>query len=155
MRIRTPKRIYSEFTRASSTKARAKKSTRIYSKHRLYKLKNSFEVLGKEALDKNTPVGKALSRWRAELMDDLGGPEICSKQQTVIIDLCVKTHLLLQSIDNWLMHQPTLINTRKKSVYPVVRERQQLADSLARYMCLLGLERRKKPLASIGFLWLG
>jgi hypothetical protein len=103
VRARTPKRIYSELTRPSRAKTRTTPPKRIHSKHRLYELKNSLAVLGKRALDKTTPVGRALRHWRRELMDDLGGPESVSKQQSVIIDLCVKTHLLLQSIDNWLL----------------------------------------------------
>ena len=31
-----------------------------------------------------------------------------------------------------------------------MRERQQLADSLARYMHMLGLQKRKKPLPQLG-----
>jgi len=33
------------------------------------------------------------------------------------------------------------VNLRKRSLLPVVRERQALADALARYMAMLGLER--------------
>jgi hypothetical protein len=36
-----------------------------------------------------------------------------------------------------------------RALLPVVRERQQLADALARYMTTLGLERRAKPVPSI------
>ena len=32
---------------------------------------------------------------------------------------------------------------------PVVRERQQLADSLARYMTTLGWERKAKPIPAL------
>jgi hypothetical protein len=80
-------------------------------------------------------VAKALTHWRAELVDDLGGERGISKQQHIVVDLCVKTHLRLKSIDNW-MHQKTLINARKKTLIPVLKEQQQLADSLARYMTM-------------------
>ena len=36
------------------------------------------------------------------------------------------------------------MNARKKALLPVVIQRQQLADSLARYLIQLGLERRTK-----------
>ena len=94
-------------------------------------------------------MGKALAHWRAELVNDLGGPEVISKQQGVVIDLALRTHLLLQSIDHWLLQQKSLINLRRKSLLPVVRERQQLADSLARYMTTLGLERKVKPIPAL------
>ena len=63
------------------------------------------------------------------------------------MDLAVKSKLLLDSIDVWLLTQPTLINKRKKSVLPVVRERQQLADGLAKYLAMVGLDRRSKQIS--------
>ena len=70
-----------------------------------------------------------------------------STQRSAIVDLAVKSKLLLDSIDVWLLTQPTLINKRKKSLLPVVRERQQLADGLAKYLAMLGLERRSKEVS--------
>src|SRR5262249_11026786 len=89
--------------------------------------------------------GRALIEWRKNLIRDLGGD--ISTQQTAIVLLAVKTKLLLDSIDVWLLQQPTLINKRKKAVIPVVQQRQMLADALARYMSMLGLERRAKTLS--------
>ena len=57
------------------------------------------------------------------------------------MELCIKNKLLLDSVDAWLLTQRTLVNARKKCLLPVVRERQQLADSLAKYLSLLGLKR--------------
>jgi hypothetical protein len=42
-----------------------------------------------------------------------------------------------------------LVNARKRTLLPVVRERQALADALARYLAQLGLERRAKPVADL------
>jgi hypothetical protein len=126
-----------------------KKPPRDYSKSGLYKLKGAIKTLGKRAIDQRTTVAKVLAQWRVDLVNDLGGPGSVSKQQIVIVDLAVKTHLILESLDNWLLQQNRLINTRSKSVFPVVRERQQLADSLARYMTMLGLEKRKKALPAL------
>jgi len=52
--------------------------------------------------------------------------------------------ILLDSIDTWLFTQPSLVNSRKRSVIPVVLQRQALADSLVRYLAQLGLARRHK-----------
>jgi hypothetical protein len=68
---------------------------RTYSKHGLNTLKQSVKTLGNRALDQRTTVAKSLIHWRAELIRDLGGPETVSKQQAVVIELAVKTHLLL------------------------------------------------------------
>jgi len=46
--------------------------------------------------------------------------------------------------------QKSLVNHRKRVVYPAVLQRQQLADALARYMTQLGLEKRSKTVATIG-----
>ena len=56
---------------------------------------------------------------------------------------------MLDSIDAWLLAQPSLVNKRKRALLPVVRERTQLADSLARHLSALGLERRGKPTQSL------
>jgi len=90
--------------------------------------------------DGRTAVAKAMQRWRSELERDLGGN--VSTQQAAIIDLAVKTRLLLDSVDGWLLAQPSLVNKRKRVLLPVVIQRQQLADALARYLSALGLQRR-------------
>ena len=67
-----------------------------------------------------------------------------STQQLAVVDLAVRTKLLLDSIDAWLLQQPSLVNKRKKALLPAVHQRQQLADALSRYMGQLGLERKAK-----------
>jgi hypothetical protein len=63
--------------------------------------------------------------------------------------LAVKSKLLLDSIDAWLLVQPSLINKRTRTLLPVVRERQALADALARYLGQLGLHRRTPAAPSL------
>ena len=119
-------------------------SPRRYSKHGLYRMKGAIKQLGGRVIDKRTTLGKALSEWRESLIEDLGGKGAISTQQEALVDLCVKSKLLLDSIDVWLLTQPSLINLARQALIPVVRERTQLADSLARYLSQLGLERRVK-----------
>ena len=85
---------------------------------------------------------KALVQWRQDLIKDLGGD--VSTQEDAIVSLAVKTKLLLDSIDVWLLQQPTLIIKKKRAIIPAVAQRQTLADALARYMSMLGLERKSK-----------
>ena len=54
---------------------------------------------------------------------------------------------MLDTIDNWILSQPSLVNKSKKMLLPVVVQRQQLADGLARYLKDLGLHRRAKNLS--------
>jgi hypothetical protein len=112
--------------------------------HGLNTLKDAVTKLGSRALDGRSSLSYALKKWRRELVDDLGGDDNISTQQSALIDLAVKSKLLLDSIDAWLLTQPTLINKRKRSLLPVVLQRQQLADGFARYLNQLGMERRHK-----------
>ena len=56
---------------------------------------------------------------------------------------------MIDSVDVWILEQPTVISKRKKALYPVVLQRQQLADALARYLSMLGLERRAKTISLV------
>lgn len=112
---------------------------RSYAKHGTTALRKALK--GARTIDKRTRVGKALAAWRADLIRDLGGAPALSTQQLALVELAVRTKLILDSIDTWLLSQPTLINKRSRSVLPVVRERTQLADSLARTLNQLGLAR--------------
>jgi hypothetical protein len=124
-------------------------TSRTYSKHGLSTLKRAVNGLGGRVIDMRTSLGKALAQWRGDLVTDLGGKDVISTQQAAIVDLAVKTKLILDSIDAWLLQQPTLINKRNRSVLPVVRESQQLADALARYMAQLGLGRKARPVPTL------
>jgi hypothetical protein len=115
-------------------------------KHGFSVLKRAVNGLGNRVIDRRTATGKALAKWRTDLLTDLGGETEISTQQSALIDLCVRSKLLLDSIDTWLLVQPSLVNSRKKSLLPVVRERQQLADGLAKYLAMLGLRRIAKEL---------
>lgn len=65
-----------------------------------------------------------------------------------MVDLVVKQRLLLDTIDAYLLSGQTLVDEDKRALVPVLRERQALADSLARYLAMLGLQRRARPMPS-------
>lgn len=125
------------------------KPSRPYSRHGLHALMARVKVRGLQAIDRRTAAGRALVAWRRELLEDLGGEAAASTQQRAIVDLAVRTRLYVDSLDAWLMEQPSLVLARRKAVLPVLRERQALADSLARLLGQLGLARRAKPLPSL------
>ena len=132
-------------TDCSNRATSVQKRKREYRMHGLTVLKRAVNGLGNRLIDRRTVTGRALAKWRADLIADLGGD--VSTQQAAIIDLLVKSKLLLDSLDVWLLTQPTLINKRKKSIIPAVMQRQQLADGLARYLAQLGLERKTKQVS--------
>ena len=63
--------------------------------------------------------------------------------QHALVEAAVRTPLYVDHLDAWILEHGSLVNARRRSVHPVVRERQQLVDSLARLLGLLGLERRQ------------
>ncbi len=125
---------------------------RPYQKHGLYSLKRALgAVSGQEGwLESLGDVGEALKVWRADLVADLGGEGAISTQERAVIELATRTQLLLESIDRWLLEQPSLVNKSRRQLFPVVLQRQQLADALARYMAQLGLKSRTKPVPALG-----
>ncbi|MEE8200975.1 MAG: hypothetical protein V3R29_07375 [Candidatus Acidoferrales bacterium] len=120
-----------------------------HARHGLHALKKRVLVAGLEAVDGRTVAAKALLAWRRELVADLGGVENLSAQQMALVELAARTKLLVDSVDAWIMQQRSLVNARKRALLPVVRERTQLADSLARYLSQLGLERKAPPPLSL------
>ena len=94
-------------------------------------------------------VGEALKAWKAAIIDDLGGELQVSAMELSIIELACKTHLLLASVDRFLLEQESLVNKSKRQLFPIVLQRQTLADALAKYMAQLGLKKRSKPATSL------
>jgi len=118
--------------------------------HGVHTLKKALKELGSRAIDRRTSMGKALAAWRAELLADLGGIENVTTQELALVEESVTTKLLLDSIDSWLLSQPTLINKRTRGVLPVVRDRQALVGTLRGLLSDLGLKRRTKAGPTLG-----
>jgi hypothetical protein len=97
--------------------------------------------LGLKVIDERTKLGRELMAWRPQLVEDLGGAERLSAQQQALLDIVMRTKLLLDTVDHWLIRQPSLVDKRKRQLYPAVVQRTQLADSLARHLGALGLAR--------------
>lgn len=119
-------------------------------KHGAHSLKRAVKTLGNRTIDRRTAVGKALAAWRTDLLADLGGIENVSTQELALVEEAVKTKLILDSVDAWLLSQPTLINKRNRSVLPAVRDRQSLVNTLRGLLGDLGLSRRAKATLSLG-----
>ena len=117
---------------------------REYRKSGLFTLRRQLIDLGSRAIDGRSSVGVALRRWKAELINDLGGKGSLSIQQETLIELAARSKIMLDSVDNWILAQPTLINSRKKTILSVVQQRQVIADGFTRIMKDLGLERRSR-----------
>ena len=66
-----------------------------------------------------------------------------SPQQETIIDLAVRSKLILDSIDAWLLQQPSLIRKKYRVLAPIVLQRNSWRIRCL-YMGQLGLERRAR-----------
>jgi hypothetical protein len=133
---------------------KARPNRRTYQQHGLYAVRDAVKGLeagaGEHWLDTLGDTGAALRDWRDAIISDLGGPAAASAQERAIVELATKTYLMVESIDRFLLEQPSLVNKSRRQLFPVVLQRQQLADSLARYMTMLGLKRRAKAMPSLG-----
>jgi hypothetical protein len=117
-------------------------------RHGLNAIKAAVKVRGLAVIDKRTVEARVLLAWRQELLDHVGG-DAASPAQRALVEMAVRTRLYVDHVDHWLMAQRSLVLARRRSVMPIVRERQQLADSLARLLAQLGLERKAPKALSL------
>jgi hypothetical protein len=116
-----------------------------YQKHGLHQLQRTVQTLGSRALpSRSTALGRALHEWRSALLADLGGADAVSTQQRALVELAVRTKLLVDSVDAYVLAMPSPVNRQKRSLYAVVKERQALVGQLQSILRDLGLERRSR-----------
>ena len=113
-------------------RARTRNGPRPYSRTGLSAVKAKVQVKGLSALDMRTLAARGLVTFRENLTRDVGGD--LSTQQREYVEMATRTKLYLDHVDHWLMGQPTLINKKRRCLLPVLKERTQLADALARYL---------------------
>jgi hypothetical protein len=112
-------------------------------------LKARVKVRGLSAIDLRTLAARALVQWREALIRDLGGADSISTQRMTLIELATRTRLFIDHVDAFLLEQSSLVNKSKRAIYPIVAQRQQLVDSLARLLSQLGLDRQAKPVEDL------
>jgi len=127
--------------------------SRPYTKSGVHTLKRAVLTLGSRALpSKSTALGRALHEWRVALIADLGGEDTVSTQQLALVEMAVRTKLLVDSVDSYVLSMPSPVNRQRRSLFPVVRERQALVGQLQSILRDLGLERRSKDATDIAGL---
>jgi hypothetical protein len=120
---------------------------RAYQQHGLYAVQKALAVMNDQEawLTGLGEVGHELKAWRAAIIADLGGDENISAMERAVVELAVKTHLMLHSVDAFMLEQKSLVNKRKRALFPVVLQRTALANALSSYLGQLGLKRRARP----------
>ena len=63
------------------------------------------------------------------------------RAQETILEAAAQAWMIVSSLDDWIARQPTLV-TKKRALLPVVVQRMQMAEGLARNLERLGLERQ-------------
>src|SRR5438128_7452592 len=123
---------------------------RPYTRSGIYTLKRAVQVLGSRALPtKRTALGRALAEWRSSLVADLGGADAVTTQVMALVDLAVRTKLLVDSVGAYVLAMPSPVNRQRRCLHPVVRERQSLVVQLQSILRDLGLERRVRPVPDL------
>jgi hypothetical protein len=124
------------------------------SRHGLTALRAAVKCNGLEAVDNRTRAARSLMQWRAQLLADLGGEENLSAQRMALVEAVTRTRLFVDHVDAFLLSQSSLVSRKRKSVLPVLRERQSLVDLMARLLGQLGLNRVAKDSGAIPESWI-
>jgi hypothetical protein len=103
--------------------------------------------LGTKHLYHRSAIAVAVRRFKAELTADLGGDS--HRAQETVGEVATRNSLTVEALDDWLLRQPPLIMRRKQAVLPVLLQRQQLVDSVARLLERIGLERKARELLDL------
>jgi hypothetical protein len=117
------------------------KAARPYSRHGLNAPMARIRLRGFNAIDRRTAAARETLAFRSELIAAQGGDAALSPQRRRLTDMAVRASLVLDHIDAWMLSQRSLVNARTRSLLPVVVQRQQIADHLARLLDKLGLDR--------------
>jgi hypothetical protein len=104
---------------------------------------------GLQCLDARSAGYRTLMVWKQELCRDLGGEESLTVQERTLVDLALRTKLLIDHVDTFLMEQNSLINKKRRSAYPVLAQRSSLVNVLLNVLKELGLKRRPKDIGSL------
>src|SRR5262249_24094707 len=121
---------------ATSKRGRGRPAT-----HGLYALKKSVAKLTTRRLDGRSALAVAVRRWKEDIRRDLGGD--LSRAQETILEVAAQSWVIVSSLDDWIARQPSLV-TKKRTVLPVVVQRMQIAEGLARNLERLGLQRKAR-----------
>jgi hypothetical protein len=113
-------------------------------------LRRLSRELGRRALDGRTTFAKTMADLRAQLVLDLGGAEEITRAKSIILDDVVRLTFWIDAIDGWLMQRDSVVNGQKRSLYPIVLQRGQLVEQRLRLLQALGLERKQKPIPTLG-----
>jgi hypothetical protein len=101
------------------------------------------------AFDQRTKLGRFIFEKAHAIYKDGGGREQFSELKRDLTGHYVITDLLLQQLNVYLLDQPSLVNKRKKTVLPILLERNRLIETLMKLASAIGIERTPTPVLSL------
>jgi hypothetical protein len=110
-------------------------------------LKGKVRELGARVIDGRSRLARTLLELREAIHADLGGKDQLTQAQLILVDDVARLTLWIDSVDAYLVGLESIVNKRKKSLVPVVRERTSLVETRARLLQALGLERKVRELS--------
>jgi hypothetical protein len=121
----------------------------VGNRHGLPALKRRVGLDGLDAFDLRSAAARRMIDWRDELVSALGGQENVTPQEYALLEMLIKTRLLLEHVDAYILGLTSLVNRKKHAMKPIVRERLTLVDTCSRLLSQLGLKRREKPIPDL------
>ncbi len=121
---------------------------RAYRKSGFHAMAASLSRDGLSALDGRSTQARAIKVWKAQVSADLG--DDLSAQELTLLEVAAVDMALLTVADTWLRENAAgVINKRKRTFVPLVKERLAVASHLAELLRVLGTKRRARPLPSL------
>jgi hypothetical protein len=108
-------------------------------------MRKTLRVLTTKRLDGRSALAVAVRRWKDDARRDLGGD--LTRAQETILEAAAQAWVILSSLDDWIARQPSLV--RKQTVLPVVMQRMQIAEGLARSLERLGYDRKVRDVPDL------
>jgi hypothetical protein len=99
-----------------------------------------------------TPVERAAREWRQDVIADHGGISVLTAARCALLDAAVGTFIVLHSLDAFLFELANargLASRKHRRAFPIVADRMRVADSLARQLQTLGLDRQPPKVQSL------
>src|SRR5262249_44964817 len=118
--------------------------------HALWTLKRAVRELGMRTIDQRTSVGRDTAKWRADLIEPLGGGGNVSAHELAIISVLQLRRPMLNAVGAWIAEQNgRLVNRKTKAAHPVLQHWSTLASAFTRDLERLGLKRRAREVDSL------
>ena len=118
--------------------------------HGYYRRKIKLEAVSFDDLNFSSSRGEQLRKRFLELLNHCGGEHLVSAVRRRIIERVVFTQYQLDCLDLYLVELgPRIVNRRKRTLIPIVRERDALVSMLTKLYDQIGLDPTKPPIPTL------